>query len=259
MLKGIDISNWQVGFDVKNANIDFIIAKATEGNYFVDKFCDSFIQAAKESNKLFGFYHFANNNLPEEEAEFFYENCKNYFGEGIPVLDIEDNSIQNWGEYSDRFAKKLYELTGIWCMIYTSASNLYRFSGYPDVWNNCGLWLAGYPQNYTSFIEEAPPYDIKPWNIVAIWQFTDRLYLQEQNVDGDIAYMDSKAWQLYAGKKKEDIKPIDNSFKDIKIEDAISRIAIEAINGVYGNGEDRKNNIYKVIQDRVNELINGKV
>lgn len=51
---------------------------------------------------------------------------------------------------------------------------------------------------------------------------------------------------------------IPNSIKSIKIEDAITRVAIEVINGKYGNGSSRKDNIYKVVQKRVNELVNGK-
>ena len=257
MLKGIDISNWQQGFDVKNAPVDFVIVKATEGDYFVDAFCDGFVQQAKESKKLWGFYHFANNNSPETEAQFFYENCKGYFNEGIPILDIEDNSIASWGDYAQRFAKKLHEITGVWCMIYCSASQLYRFNDFPYVYNNCGLWVAGYPQPYTEFIDGDCPYDISPWQIMAIWQFTSSLQMQKMNIDGNIAYMDERAWQLYAGKSKEAVKPIDKTFKDIKLDDAIARIAMECINGTYGNDEARKNNIYNVVQDKVNYLING--
>lgn len=261
-LKGIDISNWQAGFDVKNAPCDFVIVKATEGLNFVDKYCDGFVQQAKESSKLWGFYHFARNNDPVAEADFFYNNCKNYFKHGIPVIDIEDAAIRDWGLYANTFAIRIHDLTGVWPMVYCSASQLYRFSGFPTVYNNCGLWVAGYPKNYTSWPDDNVPYDIAPWKIVAIWQFTSSLAMGGMSIDGDYAYMDSRAWKLYAGENAEvkpapTPKPSNDSFKKININDAISRIAMECINGTYGNGDARKNNLYNTIQNRINEMING--
>ena len=46
--------------------------------------------------------------------------------------------------------------------------------------------------------------------------------------------------------------------KNMKIDDAITRVAIEAINGKYGNGSARKENIYKAVQSRIDELLAGK-
>lgn len=41
---------------------------------------------------------------------------------------------------------------------------------------------------------------------------------------------------------------------EIALEDAIERIAREVLKGTYGNGEARKNALYKAIQGKVNEL-----
>ena len=96
MLHGIDISNHQGdnGIELENVlpYVDFCIVKATGGNFFVDPYCDGFIEKCKQQGKLWGFYHFANDGQYSnayDEAEFFYDNCRNYFGEGIPVLDWE--------------------------------------------------------------------------------------------------------------------------------------------------------------------------
>ena len=59
MLKFIDISNWQAGFDPATAPVDGVICKATEGLNYVDPKCDGFIQKADGAGKLWGFYHFA--------------------------------------------------------------------------------------------------------------------------------------------------------------------------------------------------------
>ena len=80
MMRGIDVSNWQAGLVPSELGIDFCIAKATEGTNFVDSYCDGFVQNCIEHDILWGFYHFARENEPEEEAEFFVENCTGYFG-----------------------------------------------------------------------------------------------------------------------------------------------------------------------------------
>ena len=59
VLRGIDISNWQRGFDLASTKPDFVIVKATEGLNFVDKTCDGFVQDAIKLNIPFGYYHFA--------------------------------------------------------------------------------------------------------------------------------------------------------------------------------------------------------
>lgn len=203
MLYGVDISNWQSDLKLKNifSKIDFVICKATEGINFVDKYCDTWIQDAIKLDLLWGFYHFARNNDPEKEALFFYENCKNYFGKGIPVLDIESSSIESWGRYAQIFTDKVHALSGVYPIVYTSAAYLSRFA-HTTVPKNCGLWIAGYPSNDKATFqpEKKLPYSIKPWNIVAMWQFTSKGQVEgyDNFLDLDYAYMDSKAWKKYA-------------------------------------------------------------
>ena len=226
MLKGIDISNWQAGLDPHKLGIDFCICKATEGTNFVDGFCDGFIQDCKNNGILWGFYHFAREYAPEREAQFFYDNCTGYVKHGIPVLDYEV-----WGQNDDddvawceKFLTKFHDLSGVWPMLYISASHCGDFhkSWIPQ---KCGLWVAGYPTytetypltdeygvpiggestrqaqygKYSQTIEM--PYDIAPWEFAAIWQFTSSLKLKGYNgsLDGDLAYMDKAAWGKYAG------------------------------------------------------------
>ena len=71
MLKGIDVSNWQDGLSLFDVNVDFAIMKATEGVWFVDSCCDEWVQQAKQKGIKWGFYHYANDNDPEDEADFF--------------------------------------------------------------------------------------------------------------------------------------------------------------------------------------------
>lgn len=200
MLHGIDISNWQKGLQLPE-RLDFAIFKATEGFRYVDPYCDGFVQQATKKGILFGFYHFARNNDPEKEAVFFRNNTKGYELLGIPVLDIEDDNIADWGRYAQRFVDKYHAITGVYPMIYASASTLSRFSGYPLV-EACGLWVAGYPDSKERGLKDVPkfPYEVSPWKFAAIWQYTSNGWISTWNepIDLDVAYMDASAWKKYA-------------------------------------------------------------
>lgn len=238
MLHGIDISNWQKGLQLPES-LDFCICKATEGFRYVDPYCDEFVQQAVRKGILFGFYHFARNNDPEKEAVFFRNNTKGYEFIGIPVLDIEDNSIEDWGSYAQRFVDKYHAITGVYPMVYCSASNLQRFAGYPIV-DTCGLWVAGYPDNRERGLKDIPkfPYDVRPWKFAAIWQYTSNGWLSnwDEPIDMDIAYMDASAWKLYANPNAADIGntaqmptaiPVpDNSSKGFHFENGVIEVDV---------------------------------
>ena len=257
VMRGIDISNWQGGLNLNSVDVDFAIMKATEGLNFVDKFCDSWVQQAKKKGISWGFYHFARNNDPIKEADYFINNTRNYFNEGIPVLDIEDDSIPDWGAYADRFANRIHDVMGVWPLIYTSAGFLSRFNGC-KVPKNCGLWCAGYPTPANVWTDAEFPYNCSPWEFVAIWQFTSSLQLNGYSgvLDGNMAYMDANAWKKYANAtatQKTESPKSENS-------KTVSEVAYEVILGKYGNGIGRKKKLekegfnYSEVQNYVNEL-----
>ena len=174
-LHGIDISNWQGGMNIKDyfGTYDFFIMKATEGTYFVDKYCDPWVQDCIEGNQLWGFYHFGNNNDPIAEADFFVDNTANYFGHGIPVLDWESDQSVSW---VNRFVERVHERTGIWPWIY---ANPWRFNQ-GGVNTNCGRWVAAYQSN-------VPSADIG----ICAWQYTST------PIDQNYFYGDREAWMKY--------------------------------------------------------------
>lgn len=251
VMRGIDISNWQAGIDVSQLTVDFCICKATEGIGYTDPYCDSFVQKCIKSGIKWGFYHFARENNPEDEAQYFYDECRNYFNHGIPVLDYETSNSNN-REWCERFLNKLHELSGVWAMLYISAS---RCGEYENSWipEKCGLWVAGYPYEMTSFDDAREMnYNIYPWPFAAIWQFTSGLSLEGYlgRLDGDIAYMDSAAWDKYANSTGN----APNAEKPAKSLDDLVR---ETLLGEYGNGEDRKRLLgkdYERVQNRINQL-----
>lgn len=203
MLHGIDVSNWDKGL-ILPESLDFAIMKATGGLHFVDPYCEEFVQQCTRKGILFGFYHFAGDFRqvnPEGEAAFFCENTQGYNGYGIPVLDIESDNIPNWGSYAQRFVDKYHAITGVWPVVYCQASRLGDFEGYPLV-QNCGLWIAGYPDNSERELGDVPefPYSVSPWPFAAMWQYSSMGTIDTWDgfLDLDVAYMDAHAWELYA-------------------------------------------------------------
>lgn len=202
MLHGIDIANWQEGL-VLPESLDFAIMKATGGTGYVDPCCDDWVSECERKGILWGFYHFACDGYtpdPEAEAIYFWQHTKNYTLRGIPFLDIEDERIENWGDYAQRFVDKYHACSGIYPLIYTSASCIGRFRGYPVV-DDCDLWLAGYPDSKIRRLGDVPrfPYSVSPWAYAAIWQYTGEGEIDgyDGTVDLDVAYMDERAWHLY--------------------------------------------------------------
>ena len=218
MLKGIDISNWQSDISIASlTGIDFIIAKATESTWYIDPCCDKFIQAAKKKKLLWGFYHFNGKDNPENEAKFFYDNCKGYINEGIPILDYETVNPDNVA-WVETFVTEFHRLSGIWPMIYMSEFAPIGIKTFSSSWvpEKCGLWCANYNRDYDSWPDISDcPVNPFPWPFVAMWQFASDWHLKSYmgNLDANIAFMNKAAWAKYAGSMsdKQDNKKEDNS------------------------------------------------
>lgn len=200
MLRGIDISSWQEGIDLRSVilknKLDFVVIKATEGCAFVEKTCDYWVQTCKSNGTLWGFYHFARHNEPEAEADYFYNACMNYFGEGIPVLDVETGQDEKWCQ---RFVDRIHALTGVYPIIYTSTGNVDTFYN-TQIPSTCGLWAAQYPYYAHGFDDIEFDDTIGPWDFAAMWQFTSQGQLDGYGsyLDLDYAFMSEDAWKLYA-------------------------------------------------------------
>lgn len=192
MINFIDISNWQRGFDAGTGAVPAIVVKATEGTGYVDPCCDGFVQTAKNAGKLWGFYHFAGTDTAEAEADYFIENTKNYFGEGIPVLDWEEGQPVDW---VNAFVRRVHEMTGVWPWIY---ANPWRFNQ-GGVEQNCARWVASYPAVAAPTFAQAATWDCPEadGNVVA-WQFCSDGPVNGRNIDCSLFYGDENAWHAYA-------------------------------------------------------------
>lgn len=267
MLRGIDISNWQsnipLSMVIDKNKLDFVIVKATEGLNFVDKSCDGFIKVCKQKKILWGYYHFARNNSPEKEAEYFINHTQGYLKQGIPILDLEDTTIKNWKTYVDAWVGKFHSITNVWPMIYISAGALPKIKGC-TAYKKCALWIAGYPSTtYTSFASvenKKCPYIISPWNTWTIWQFSSYGKLSGYTgarLDLNLANISSDNWNKIAngGSVLTATKTSTNA-DDLK--KALEVIAQACIKGKYGNGNTRKEKLYSEVQAKINELMAKK-
>ncbi len=202
-MNGIDISHWQDGINVNEVPCDFVIIKATQGTSFVDKCCDKFYQAAKKAGKKLGVYHFADGkSTGRQEADHFIRNVKEYVGEAILVLDWEADALKKGVSYAKEFLDRAYSVTGVKPLIYMSKS-VCREYDWSSVAPEYGLWMAQYANH------KLTGYKINPWTdnkgmgafkVIAIHQYssTGRLSGYAKDLDLDIAYMTSDAWDKYA-------------------------------------------------------------
>lgn len=249
VLKGIDISSWQEGFDLAEAKPDFAIVKATEGLGFTDRCCDGFVQEAIRLDIPFGYYHFARSNDAAKEASYFYDQTRGYVGKGIPILDLE---VPNGNDWLETWCRTFCQLSGVRPWVYMN-SDYINNRGYGTSWvkSNCGLWLAGYPKSYTAYPNVDCPYAHTGWTLAA-WQFTSSLAMGGMSIDGDYFYGDRKAWNAYAG-----IDGTGDSSDGMVPGPTLLELATNVIKGKYGNGADRRAALgsrYDEVQAKINDL-----
>ena len=261
-LNGIDISNWQRGIDLSKVPCDFVIAKATEGIGYVDKSCDGFIQQALKLGKKVGFYHFARpRNDAVREAQYFYNNTKNYFGEAIPILDweAENKSDVAWAK---RWLDEVHRLSGVKPVIYMSESvvNSYDWSSVANA--DYGLWVAKYRDNKPDYNYNMANAGSRPrvkwWKFYCMWQWTSsgRLNGYGGNLDCNVFYGDVSTWDAYVGKSTSSVKPQPKPTGKTN-----DQLADEVIAGKWGNGPDRKKRLTDVgyNYDAVQKIVNQKM
>lgn len=264
-MNGIDISNWQAGINLSNIAFDFLIARATEGIGCVDKYCDGYIQQAIKLGKPFGFYHFARpTNDPIREAEFFYNNCRGYFGKGIPILDWESGNTSNVA-WAKRWLDRVYQLSGVKPVIYMSESVVNANNWSAVAAADYGLWVAKYRDNnpdynYNMANAGSRPH-VKWWKFYCMWQWTSsgRLNGYNGNLDCDVFYGDRSTWDAYVGKSTSATKP-----QPKPVTKTVDQLAEEVITGQWGNGSDRKKRLteagydYYAVQNAVNQKMAAK-
>lgn len=201
-MRVVDVSSWQNTGSYNLNDFDGLIAKATEGTGYVDKMCDKHYQNAKNAGKLRGVYHFARPDLNKgtdgarREAQFFVKNIQGYIKDAILVLDYEVAPYSD--DWSFAFMDEVHNLTGVWPMLYASASKIngYNWAKTAAV---SGLWIAGYPNKYNVPNPPVPsvndmPYKIGQWGFWCIWQYSS----SRGRLDVNITTINAEQWGKYA-------------------------------------------------------------
>lgn len=206
-LRGVDVSGYQKGMDEDEVfkQIDFAIMKATEGASTVDSCCDRFYQAAKRAGVLRGFYHVLTSEPPVAQADHFIDSCLGYFGDGIPVLDVEGTAgYPNDPDMACAFFDRVKERTGAVTMLYANGSCLKSADYSQLAERGAGLWIANYYfgndqvgwDDVDADRHMSTPYG---FDFAAIWQFTSSGRVAGYGpLDLDMAFMDEAAWAKYA-------------------------------------------------------------
>ena len=210
-MKGIDINsennilNWQ---DVANDEVQILINKATEGNFYQDRYFDYRYKTVRPLGIKMGFYHFAGKHGAEAEAEYFASFIKGYTPDTILWLDIEqppESYGWQWGdnlnpsEYVNTFIPYIQKLTGIECGIY-SGECFYKDFLQNKIDSNIKLWIAkyssnspiGYPNNSWQYSESGTVSGAEQPNSIDMDWFNENILLS--NVDTkkvDIKYDES--------------------------------------------------------------------
>ena len=265
-LKGIDISNHQRGLDLSKIDCDFVIIKATEGKSHVDQYCDGFFQQALSLGKKLGVYHFANNsdNTAKQEADWFINNTRGYIGKAIPVLDWEDDVIDNV-PWALEWLQRVEQAYGCKPLIYMSESVVNRYDWSPVANANYGIWVAKYRDNLPDYNYDMSKAgnipSIKYWSTMALWQWTStgRLNGWNGNLDCDVFYGDAAAWDKYVGSGSSSNTPSNPTTPQQPQRLSNEEMAKKVIAGEYGDYPERKTRLeaegynYEAIQKIVNQ------
>ena len=199
MLKVIDISSHQSVETAGIDGIDAVIVKATQGTGYINPKCDAQYQLAKKKGRLLGVYHYAGGGDPVAEADYFLKNIQGYIHEAVLCLDWEAGQNASWGNtaWCRAFVNRVFEKTGVWCLIYIQASAVQQAA---NCANDCPLWIAGYPTDAASWDVPAFNYSTSPWPTYTIWQFTSG-----GGLDRNVAQLTYDAWRKIANPSKQTV------------------------------------------------------
>lgn len=213
-LNGIDIASHQGNINLAVVPCDFVIIKATGGDFYVNPYCDSRYQLAKKQGKKLGVYHYAHEGKvgdPIKEAEFFLKNIQGYLNDALLVLDYEEQYNTSTPDWCLRFLNHVYSKTGVKPLLYINSSTMNSYNWTGVVAGDYGLWLAdyNYSPKYPTHMPNIKTPTVKWWKTLAIYQYASdgRLNGYDNNLDLNVFYGDKNTWDKYAKKKETGTLP----------------------------------------------------
>lgn len=169
---GIDVSDWQGYIDyaqVKNAGIEVVYIKASQGNSIIDSYFRTNYENAKANGLKIGLYHFLTaRSVPEaeEQAEYFASVISGTSPDCKLAMDFEifgDLTVEQINQISSAFLQKVQSLTGKEVIIYSDAFNSSNTFG-PQLASQYPLWVAQY---------DVTSPDLGNWSTYEGFQYSD--------------------------------------------------------------------------------------
>lgn len=171
--EGIDVSRWQGAIDynqVKNAGIDVVYIKSSQGTNIVDAYFNTNYENAKRNGLKVGFYHYMTARSVEQaikEAEFFVSVISAKVPDCKLAMDFEsfgNLSISEINNISRAFLEKVEDLTGREQIIYSNTYNARNVFS-QQLANEYPVWIAHYGVS--------KPGNNGKWNVWEGFQYTD--------------------------------------------------------------------------------------
>ena len=256
MKKGIDVSkhNGDINWKKVKPEIDFAMIRAGLGKNNIDIKFKQNANACTELNIPFGVYWFSyayNKEMAKNEAIYCINAIKNYNLRYPVCFDFEYDSYEyarskgknlkpsEIKELCETFLSEI-EKAGYYAMNYANTDYLKNY-GMEGLTSRYDLWY-GYPEKE------------KCNRSCGIWQysFKGRIAGITGKVDLDYAFKDYPAMIAGSTEEKEIIRieeneAIKNEF--LKYFEEYRKVAEDVINGLYGNGEERKEQLKSIGYD----------
>lgn len=252
--KGIDVSSYQGVIDwskVAKAGIEFAILKVIRKDLQPDKqFENNYKDCLAAGLTVQGVYNYSYATTVTKAVSDAQRVLEVLAGRKVMVwLDVEDKCQEG-------LASKLIDIIHAYAGIIKGAglefgvyTGQYFYNTYIKPYGSIDypLWIARYGANDGRINEKYEP----QINGMLGWQYTSKGV-----VDGISGNVDMNVWYEDIVSVKED--------KPIAVPRPVEDMAHEVLNGIWGNGADRKANLinagydYELIQAKVNQILNAE-
>lgn len=254
MTRGIDVSRWQKGFKLENAikeGFTAVIIKAggADSGRYKDSQFDNFYNQAVSNGMSLGAYYYGNAfsvNDARAEANHFISLLQ---GKNISTVfyDVEGKMLNQGKTHLTDIIKTFCDTlkaSGYDCGVYSSLSpfntqvNDAELKAYPH-------WVAYYSKTEPK---------LKSGNAIAIWQYGGEInYIRSNKIAGTVVDQD----YVYISLMQVNVVANESEIANKSIEE----LAKEVLEGKYGNGNDRKENLgskYNEVQAEVERILKAK-
>ena len=229
--RGIDVSEYQGYIDyskVKNAGIQIVYIKASQGTTIEDPYFRTNYDNAKSEGLKVGFYHFLTARNEDDaiaEAEFFSSVISGTSPDCRLAMDFEvfdGLSVEKINQISFAFLQKLQELTNKEYVVYSDAFNA-RTVFSRELAESYPLWIAEYDVNL--------PSSTGNWDEWIGFQYSDKGRID--GITGDVD-LDRFTQDIFLSDTSEIPKPepepnpdiSNNIYYIVKKGDTLTRIAL---------------------------------